>query len=273
MKPSLRAGLAALVLSVAVAAPALAEVKVLAHVDGQPVTDQDVAQLMATMGQQLQQLPEPARKRAALDRLIDMKVIAAQAAKDGLDKSDEVQKRLEQVRQQLLINEYVKQKVDASITDAEVKARYEKDAAAFVAPEETKARHILVKTKEEATAIIADLDKGGDFAKIAEEKSQDPGSAKQGGDLGYFGPGDMVKPFEDAVAALKVGEYTKTPIETQFGFHVIKLDDRRKQKIPGLDEVKDQVRQALVGERFVEKLAEIKKGVKIDVDEAAVGAK
>ncbi|WP_407052062.1 peptidylprolyl isomerase [Methyloraptor flagellatus] len=269
-KAFLGAGVAALVISAVLAGPALADPTVLARVDGQPVTDQDVAQLMATMGQQLAQLPEPARKRAVLDRLIDMKVVANQAAKDGLDKSEDVQKKLEQVKQQLLINEFVKQKVDAPITEAMLKARYDKDAAAYNPPDETRARHILVKTKEEAVAIIADLGKGGDFAKIATEKSQDPGSAKQGGDLGYFGAGDMVKPFEDALTGLKPGEYTKTPVETQFGFHVIKLEDRRKPKVPGFDEVKDQVRQAVVGDRFSEMLGEMKKGAKIEVDEAAL---
>ncbi|MEJ1160374.1 peptidylprolyl isomerase [Prosthecomicrobium sp. N25] len=252
---------------------AAAQDKPVATVDGKPVTEQELAQVMGNMSQQLAQLPEGARRRAALDRLIDMKILAAAADKDGLGNSDDFKRRLDAVRQQLLINEYIRVKVDAAVTDAMVKARYDKDAAAFTPPEETRARHILVKSRDEAAGIIADLGKGGDFAKIATEKSQDPGSAKEGGDLGYFSPGDMVAPFEEAAAKLKAGEYTQEPVETQFGFHVIKVEDRRKQKVPGFDEVKDQIRQAVVGERFAEALQEMKKNAKIEVDEAAIAPK
>lgn len=275
MKNASRAAALAVMLVGAIAvgshdASAQAQDKTIAKVDGKAVTEQDLAGVMASMSQQLAQLPEGARRRAALDRLIDMKVLAAQADKDGLGNNEEFKQRLESVRQQLLINEYIKVKVNAAVTDEMVKARYDKDAAAFVPPEETRARHILVKTKEEAQAIIADLEKGGDFAEIATEKSQDPGSAKEGGDLGYFGPGDMVQPFDEATQKLKPGEITKAPVETQFGFHVIKVEDRRKQKVPGFEEVKEQIRQAVVGERFAEALQGLKKNAKIEIDEAAV---
>lgn len=275
MKNASRAAALAVMLVGAIAvgshdASAQAQNKTIAKVDGKAVTEQDLAGVIASMSQQLAQLPEGARRRAALDRLIDMTVLAAQADKDGLGNSDEFKQRLESVRQQLLINEFIKVKVNAAVTDEMVKARYDKDAAAFVPPEETRARHILVKTKEEAQAIIGEIEKGGDFAKIATEKSQDPGSAKEGGDLGYFGPGDMVQPFDEATQKLKLGEVTKAPVETQFGFHVIKVEDRRKQKVPGFEEVKEQIRQAVVGERFAEALQGIKKNAKIEIDEAAV---
>lgn len=275
MKNASRAAALAIMLVGAIAvgshdASAQAQDKTIAKVDGKPLTEQDLAGVIASMSQQLAQLPEGARRRAALDRLIDMKVLAAQADKDGLGNSEEFKQRLESVRQQLLINEFIKVKVNAAVTDEMVKARYDKDAAAFVPPEETRARHILVKTKEEAVAIIGQLEKGGDFAKLATEKSQDPGSAKEGGDLGYFGPGDMVQPFDEATQKLKPGEITKAPVETQFGFHVIKVEDRRKQKVPGFEEVKEQIRQAVVGERFAEALQDLKKNAKIEIDEAAV---
>lgn len=275
MKNASRAAALAVMLVGAIAvgshdASAQAQDKTIAKVDGKAVTEQDLAGVMASMSQQLAQLPEGARRRAALDRLIDMKVLAAQADKDGLGNNEEFKQRLESVRQQLLINEFIKVKVNAAVTDEMVKARYDKDAAAFVPPEETRARHILVKTKEEAQAIIGQLEKGGDFAKLATEKSQDPGSAKEGGDLGYFGPGDMVQPFDEATQKLKPGEITKAPVETQFGFHVIKVEDRRKQKVPGFEEVKEQIRQAVVGERFAEALQGLKKNAKIEIDEAAV---
>ncbi|NLH81049.1 MAG: peptidylprolyl isomerase [Phyllobacteriaceae bacterium] len=262
----------ALLAGLAFSGVARAEDKVYATVDGQPITQADVAALTSSLGAQLAQLPEEARLKAVVERLVDMRLIAQAAAKDGLDKTDSYKKRMEQVRTQLLVSEYVKDKVEAEVSDAMVKARYDKDAAAYNPPEEMHARHILVKTEDEAKAVLADLAKGGDFAKIAEEKSQDPGSAKNGGDLGFFAAGDMVPEFEKAAAALKPGETTKEPVKSQFGWHVIKLEEKRKQPIPSLDQVKDQVRQAVVGDLFTQKLADLKKAAKVDVDEAAIKA-
>lgn len=265
--------LGALLVGLAAPLAAHAQDKVLAKVDGQPITEKDVAAASGALASQLAQLPEDARKRAVVDRLIDMRIISNAAAKSGLDQSDAFKARMDQVRTQLLVNEFVKAKVETAITEEAIKARYDKDVKSFDPPEEMRARHILVKEEAEAKAIIAELAKGGDFAKIAEAKSQDPGSGAQGGDLGYFGSGDMVPEFEKAAAALKVGETTKEPVKSQFGFHVIKLEDKRKQPVPGLDEVRDQVRQALVGETFTKMLEDMKKAAKVEVDEAAVKAK
>jgi peptidyl-prolyl cis-trans isomerase C len=275
-RPALLAALATVAAVVAVVpavAPAVAQDKVIAKVDGQPLTEGELGAVMQSMTQQTGQLPEAAKRKLAFDRLVDMKVLASQAAKDGLDKSDDFKRRMDQIRQQLLINEYVKVKVDATVTDAMVKARYEKEIAGFTPPEELRARHILVKTKDEADAVIKELDAGGDFAKLAADKSQDPGSAKEGGDLGYFAAGDMVAPFEEAAGKLEIGAYTKAPVETQFGFHVIKLEDKRKQKAPAFDDVKDQIRQSVVGEMFTAQLAAIKKDVKIDVEDPTLQQK
>jgi peptidyl-prolyl cis-trans isomerase C len=252
---------------------AQAQDKVLARVDGQSISDKDVAAAATALGQQLAQLPEEARKRAVLDRLIDMRIITDAAVKAGLDKGEAFKAKMEQLRSQLLIAEFVKAKVDPAVTEDAIKARYEKDVKSFDPPTEMHARHILVKTEDEAKAIIADLAKGGDFAAIAKEKSQDPGSAANGGDLGFFGPGEMVPEFETAAKALKAGEVTKVPVKSQFGYHVIKLDETRKQPIPPLEAVRDQVKQALIGETFAGMLADLKKGTKIEIDEAALKAK
>ena len=266
---------ATLALLATLAAPVAvsAQDKVLARVDGQPITEKDVAAASSALAGQLAQLPEDARKRAVLDRLIDMRVIADGATKAGLDKADTFKAKLEQLRAQLLIAEFIKAKVEPAVTDAAIKARYEKDVKSFEPPEEMHARHILVKEEAEAKAIIADLAKGGDFAAIAKEKSQDPGSAEQGGDLGFFGAGEMVPEFETAAKALKPGETTKEPVKSQFGFHIIKLDEKRKQPVPELDQVRDQVKQALVGETFGAMLADLKKSAKVEIDEAALKAK
>jgi peptidyl-prolyl cis-trans isomerase C len=258
------------VAAIGFAVPGFADDKVLATVNGQSITDTDLQALMASLGPQLSQVPEAARPRAALDRLIDMRVLSDEAKKDGLDKAPEYLARLETIRQQLLISEFVKDKIEASVTDADVKARYDKEVAGFAPPEELRARHILVKTKEEADDIIKQLNAGADFSKLATEKSQDPGSAAKGGDLDYFSAGDMVAPFEEAAQKLKVGEYTKEPVQTQFGWHVIQLEDRRKQKAPEFDSVKDQIRQTIVGEKFAEALQTLKKASKIDIKDASL---
>jgi peptidyl-prolyl cis-trans isomerase C len=270
--PKIAAFAALLLVGTALSHPVVAEDRVLARVDGQPITESDVKAMSANLAQQLQQVPEDQRKRAVVDRMVDLRLIVAASQKAGLDKSEAFKARVEQIRQQLLVGEFVKNQIESAVTPEMIKARYDKDVAAFTPPEEMRARHILVKTKEEAQAVIADLAKGADFAKIAEEKSQDPGSAKQGGDLGFFGPGDMVPEFEKAASTLEIGGVTKEPVQTQFGFHVIKLEEKRKQPVPSLDQVKDQVRQALVGELFTAKLEELKKAAKVEVDEAAIKA-
>jgi len=267
------AALGALLVALAAPAAAQAQDKVLAKVDGQPITEKDVASASASLAAQLAQLPEEARKRAVLDRLVDMRIVANGAAKAGLDQSDAFKARLDQVRTQLLVAEFVKAKVEPSVTEEAIKARYEKDAKSFDPPEEIHARHILVKEEADAKAIIAELAKGADFAKIAGEKSEDPGSGSQGGDLGFFGPGEMVPEFETAAKALKPGEVTKEPVKSQFGWHVIKLEEKRKQPLPALDEVRDQVKQALVGETFTKMLDDMKKASKVEIDTKALEAK
>jgi peptidyl-prolyl cis-trans isomerase C len=133
-------------------------------------------------------------------------------------------------------------------------------------------RHILVKTEDEAKAIIADLDKGGDFAKIATEKSQDPGSAAKGGDIGFIGKGVTVKPFEEAAFALETGTYTKTPIQSDYGWHIIKVEEKRNRKAPDFDQVKSQI-ETYVGRKaqadYVAKLRETAKVERMDQPDVA----
>ena len=129
---------------------------------------------------------------------------------------------------------------------------------------EVHARHILVKTKEEATAIIKQLDGGAKFEDIAKEKSSD-GSAGQGGDLGWFGPGQMVPEFEKAAFALEVGAYTKEPVQTQFGWHVIKVEDKRAQQPPAFEQVKDQIRSALLREKYFALVKSVRDAAKVEI--------
>ena len=208
-------------------------------------------------------LPDDQRRLAALAAIIDIKSLSAKAEAEKLDQTPEFKARMEFLKDRALHNDYFKQQVVDKITDADMRARYDKEMAAMPAQNEVRARHILVKTKEEAEAIIKQLDGGASFEDVAKEKSTD-GSAAQGGDLGYFGPGQMVPEFDKAANALEIGKYTKEPVQTQFGFHVIKLEDKRVQQPPAFDQVKDQVKSILIRERYMELVKKDRADLKIE---------
>jgi len=241
-----------------------------ATINGAVITEADLTAAIEEFEQQLARVPEAERKRVTLERLIDMRVLAQAATKDGLDKDPVVMRRLESIRVQLLTSEYVRKKVEAAITDADLKARYDKEMAAYTPPEEVKASHILVQTKEEADAVMKELAAGKPFADVAKEKSIDPGSKENGGDLGYFQRGQMVPEFELAAFALEKGAVTKEPVQTQFGFHIIKQEDKRTGEKPAFDAVKDQVREVVAAEKFREALASLRKDAKIDYNDATL---
>ena len=191
-----------------------------------------------------------AEQRAqALDMLIRGEVIAQQAEKDGLDKQGDTPSTLEfgrlQILEQAAMANYLK---DRKATDAELKAEYDIQVAAMPKTQ-YKARHILVKTKEEADKILAELKKGAKFEKLAATNSLD-GSKSNGGDLGWFSPTNMVKPFADAVTGLKKGETTPAPVQTEFGWHIIRLDDTRETAPPAFDTVKDRLTQIVEAKKF-----------------------
>ena len=154
--------------------------------------------------------------------------------------------------------------VAPQVTPAEVRAAYEKEYAGKPGPEEVHARHILVPTKAEAEKIIAKLNKGASFSALAKKYSKDPGAA-DGGDLGFFKKGDMVPAFSAAAFALKPGTYTKTPVHTQFGWHVIKVIARRRQPAPTYTQVADQIRQKMIAKAVQDEVALARKGLKVQV--------
>ena len=236
--------------------------KVLATINGDKITGKDVDQISADLDPQFARLPDEQRRLAALAAIIDIKALAAKAEAEKLDATPEFKARMQFLKDRALHNDFFKQQVVDKITDADVRARYDKEMAAMPPQNEVRARHILVKTKEEAEAIIKQLDGGASFEDVAKAKSTD-GSAAQGGDLGYFSAGQMVPEFEKAAMALDVGKYTKEPVQTQFGFHVIKLEDKRVQQPPAFDQVKDQVKSILIRERYVELVKKERADLKI----------
>lgn len=254
------------------AAAALDPKAVVATINGQPITEADLALAEQDFSEELSKVPADQRRRSVLDVLIDLKLMANAATAAGLDKSDEFQRRVDLLRERALRNEFFRAEIDEKITDAAVKARYDAEIAKVTPQEEIQAAHILVQTEDEAKAIIKQLDAGGDFAAIAKEKSQDPGSAKMGGQLGYFTQGKMVPEFEKAAFALEVGKYTETPVKTQYGYHIIKITDKRKQPLPTYDQVKDQVRQLVLRDTFVNTVSTLRKDNKIEILDAGLKA-
>lgn len=267
-----------LVLGLAFAAPvaAIAQDKapdetVVATVNGSAITERDLDMAQGDLGPQFAQLPDEQKRAAALSAAIEIRLLAAKADEEGLDDTDAFKERMEFLRQRALHSAFVESKVAGEVTEEAVRARYDKEIAATPPANEIRARHILVATKEEAEAIIAQLEAGGDFEAIAKEKSTD-GAAAQGGDLGYFGAGQMVPAFEEAAFALEVGQFSKQPVQTQFGFHVIKVEDKRTQQPPSFDEVKEQVRTLLFRETYFAAVQALREAATVDVQDPALKA-
>jgi peptidyl-prolyl cis-trans isomerase C len=184
------------------------------------------------------------------ENLVRIELIAQQAEKDGLTKEPEVANRLELARlnliQQAAAQKYLK---DRTPTDAELRAEYDSQLNSS-SPVEYQARHILVSGEDVAQKVIQQLNSGADFGNLAKRLSIDKESAKNGGDLGWFAPDRMIKSVSDAVALLKKGEYTKTPVQTQFGWHVIQLQNTRDRTPPPFDQVKEQIKQIVLQKKF-----------------------
>jgi peptidyl-prolyl cis-trans isomerase C len=201
------------------------------------------------------------QKTQMLDQLINMTLAAQAAEKEGLQNGPDVKARISLLTTQILAEAATEKYIKSHpVSETEVKAEY--DAQIAHIPMEYKAQHILVDTKEQAEAIIKQLDAGADFAKLAEKDSKDP-SGKKGGDLGWFSLQSMVKPFADAVAALKKGEITQQPVQTQYGWHVIRLEDTRTPTVPAFDDVKQQVETLTQRKKLQAYLDELRKTAKI----------
>ncbi|VEJ44798.1 peptidylprolyl isomerase [Bartonella vinsonii] len=235
---------------------------VMAVVDGKNITVGQLDELAFEINPNLARFSDEQRRIMVLKAYLDMQALAKAAISKGIDKTEAYDKRMAVMRDNVLQQLYFKQTVVDQISDTDLETLYNKEVAALPKEDEVKARHILVKTKKEAETVIKRLNKGENFEEIAKKSSTD-GSAAVGGDLGYFSHGQMVKPFEDAAFALKVGEYTKNPVESPFGWHVIKVEDRRLKQPPVFDDVKEMLRTQLIKERYQKLIVDLRS--KIDV--------
>ena len=220
------------------------------------------ADLMVKQAASQGQADSPDLRKMVKEELITREVLVQEADKLGLGNTPEVRNQLEIARQSLVIRALVGDFVRKHpVSDAEVKAEYDRFKAT-AGDKEYRARHILVEKEDEAKAIIAKLKTGAKFEDLAKQ-SKDPGSAANGGDLDWASPASFVKPFSDAMIALQKGAYTETPVKTQFGYHVIKLEDVRAAKVPTMEEVKPQITESLQQKRLQEYQKELKAKAKI----------
>lgn len=248
----------------AIAAPAMAQQPaagdadpIVASVDGTNIRQSDIAALITTLPQQYRDIPMQMLFPALLERAIDGELLQREAKAAGVAEHPEVKRRVERFRDQLIQEQYLTDQLEAAVSEDKVKAEYEKLREQAPKAEEIRASHILVPDEATAKDIVRELDKGADFEALAKEKSIDPGAAN-GGDLGYFTAEQMVPEFSSAAFELAPGAYTKEPVKSQFGWHVIKVADRRDVAPPSLDEAREQIRAELAEQEARRILAELR---------------
>jgi peptidyl-prolyl cis-trans isomerase C len=256
---------------------------VVAKLNGIDITRQDIIDSAAALDPQIRNNADQFFPQL-LDRYIFLKLVAEKGRADGLDKDPEVTAlvadSVRQIEDNAIRQIFFKKLIDAKVTEAEVDARYselkakfEEDVKKMPAEREISASHILVKTEDEAKALIEELGKGGDFEKLAKEKSIDPSAKSNGGALGWFTKGAMVKEFEDAAFALKDGETSAAPVKSQFGFHVIRVTGDRTKALPTFDKTKDEVRLDLVEDLRQQVAKDLKDAAKLDIIDPSGGMK
>lgn len=222
---------------------------VVAKVDGAEIKQSDLKAAEEEIGQQLPPLGADAKRDYLVTYVADMLLVANAAEKRKLGDTPEFKQKLALARTKLLMESLLQVEAKTAVTDAAMRKVYDDATKEMGNEQEVSARHILVETEDQAKAVLADLKKGGDFAAIAKEKSKDPGSKDNGGELGYFAKDQMVPEFAEAAYKLEKGQLSE-PIKTQFGWHVIRVEDKRKKQLPEFDKVKDQI------ETFVQRRAQ-----------------
>lgn len=248
------------------------EGKVLAEVNSGSITTGDFDSELKNLPEYLKAMADtPQGRKEMLDTMIIRELILQQATKDGLDKGPEIEDKLQDLKKRLIVESFLKKKVEveSKVSDEDMKTFYEQNKDKFKSGEQIKASHILVKTEKEAKDILAQLKSGGNFEELAKKHSVDSSSAK-GGDLGWFGKGSMVPVFEKAATALKEGQISDV-VKSDFGFHIIKLTGKRPAGIRPFEEVKEQIKGAIMPtkqqEVFQKIKDDLKKAAKITIKE------
>jgi peptidyl-prolyl cis-trans isomerase C len=223
----------------------------------------DVSEAAQTLPDEVRSMPPQVLFPMLLDQMVDREALVIQAKKLGLEKDPVVQHAIDRATDQVLQNAVLSRDIGPTVTDAALHAKYDAEIANKPGEAEVHAQHILVPTEDEAKKVIDQLNKGADFATLAKQDSKDPG-AQNGGDLGFFKQGDMVPEFSAAAFALKPGQFTQTPVKTQFGYHVIKVIERRVAPPPSFDQAKDQLRQEAIQAGVRQVLAKARVGLPVE---------
>ncbi|BDW97689.1 peptidylprolyl isomerase [Thalassospira tepidiphila] len=272
--------LAASLATVIFASPAMAqdavpaEDPVLATVNGEDILESEVRATQQGLPQQYRQLPFDMLKADLLTREINQRLLMDAGSEAGLADDEEVKAQIAALERRLIAETYLDRALSDAITDDAIEAKYEEFIKTNEPEPQVHARHILLESEEDAKAIIAELDDGADFVELAKEKSTGP-SGPNGGDLGFFNRADMVAPFAEAAFAMEPGTYSSEPVQTQFGWHVIKVEEKKEGTQPSLDEVRQQLVAEISRDAFnalVEDLrsdAEIVNYVEIEAAKAA----
>ena len=234
-----------------------------ARVGGQTISRADVMAAEYMLPGQYRNAPPDVLYGVLLDEVVDSWLLAIEARKQKLHEDPDFKRRLARIEEQVLREAFIQRYVARQLPESVQRKKYDELVASVPRPEEVRARHILVKTKEEAEAVLKQLRGGADFAQLAKEKSSD-GSAAEGGDLGYFTKDGMVGPFAEAAFAVKPGELVPNPVETQFGWHVIKVEDRRLAPTPSFEEIKGDLLVQLSREAVLSLLVKLKSETKVD---------
>lgn len=237
---------------------------VVAKVDGKDITLSQVLAEKDKLPKQAQGLPEDTLFPILQTQVVDLILIEKAANASGADKDPKVQDAIKKMTQQVIDQAYLAQQIEAAVTDAAVKAKYDEIVKNFPQEKEIKARHILVKDEATAKAVIKALKAGTDFAKLAKEKSID-GTAKEGGDLGYITKDEVVKEFSDVAFALEIGAYSQEPVKTEFGWHVIKVEEKRDAKPPKFEEAKEELKALLAKEAIMNLLKDLRSKSKVEL--------
>lgn len=255
-------------LSVACASPVLAqdsaaEDPVVARVGGEDILQSEVLALAQSLPPQ-QQAQIAAIFPQLIQQVIDLKLVGKAGREAGLAEDEEVRKRVLESEERIISQTYIIREIEAQVTDEKLQAEYDKFLSENPASKEVRARHILVAEEEQAKTLIVELDGGADFAALAGEHSTGPSGA-QGGDLGYFGEGQMVPEFSEAAFGMEVGQHSAEPVKTQFGWHIIKVEDSRLAEQPSFEEMQEDLQSELSRGVYLNLVAKLREAAEIEI--------
>ncbi len=246
-----------------IAPAAAASNAVVAKVNGFDITEAEIGFAEAEIGSELAGVPEDRRRRLLVEYLIEAHLMAEAAEKAGLTSGEDFEARLEYYRLRAVRDTYFEKQVRDAVPEAEAKALYDERIKTLPKQEEVRARHILVESEEEAKKVRQELTDGGDFTELAAKYSKDRGG-QDGGDLGYFTRGQMVKPFEDAAFTLESGALSE-PVQSDFGWHIIKVEDKRDREPPAFEQVKDQITASLIQSKLQGAVQSLREDASIEI--------